>query len=163
MKKVNFQMQDIMILFEIIFLFQIILSATIFATYVLSGSVIDVIKISTITNGINIVIAMIGTAEGARGITKTAISEVGTVSDVPFYKISYIIKILVINIVITLLYILAELYCRFYTDFDIRPEFDIKGMIECVITSFVSYTVCRYGTKVTENIDLSSIPFFKKK
>lgn len=163
MKKINFQMQDIMILFEVVFLFQIILSGIIFASYVLSGAIIDTIQISTITNGLNVVIAMIGTAEGARGITKTAISEVGTVSEVPYYKISYILKILVINIVITILYVLIDLYCRFYIDSDIRPDFSIKGMIECVMTSFISYTVCRYGTKVTENIDLSSVPFFKKK
>lgn len=162
-KKIVFQMQDIIVLFEIVFLLLLSLNTTIFLVYFFKNEVLEMIRLSSITNGINVAITMIATAESARSITKTASTEVGTISQIPKYKIMYMLKVLVICILMTIICVLMTLYCKFYVKLDTIPDFNINGILECSMTAFISYIVCRYGEKVTENIDLSSIPFFKKR
>ena len=160
--KISFKMKDIVILFEIVYLLFISFMMTMFIMHCM-GLPYPNINIKVIATTMNVAIAFIGMAEGARGITKSATTEVGEYSEVPPYKISYLIKLLIFFILITVLSILLTVYCNMYCKTDNIPYFATSELIECIMSNFLSYLFCRYGTKTMENIDLSSIPFFKKK
>ena len=43
------------------------------------------------------------------------------------------------------------------------PDFNANSFVNGLLSNTISYLIARYGDKVAENIDLSSLPFFKKK
>ena len=43
------------------------------------------------------------------------------------------------------------------------PDFNANSFVNGLLSNTLSYLIARYGDKVAENIDLSSLSFFKKK
>ena len=70
-------------------------------------------------------------------------------------------------IIITILSTSFEFVCKFSVQKEIIiskeiPDFAANTFLSALASNAVSYLVARFGSKVTESVDLSSLPIFKK-
>ena len=160
-QKVRFHQKDLKIAFYLIYGFTI---AILIAKFI-SFSFFDVlmnIDISKLAYAMSIFIMFVGVSEGIRSFSKTATETED--APVPAYKLKILLGYLISYGIITLIAVLFEFYTKFkYKGIDtMLPSFAINDFIEGVLTNTVSYTVARFGNKIAEKIDLTSIKFFKK-
>lgn len=158
-----FNMSDIIIIFKIVCLYYIIISFNLVIMYVNNLQYPD-ISLVVFPKAMNTVILGIGISEGTRGFTKSATTDIGNYYRVPSYKISYLIKLLIDFVLIGILLIIFDSYCKNLKLEKVSPNFYESQMLEVSLSCFISYVFCRYGSKTAENIDVSGIAsIFKKK
>lgn len=167
-KKILFAKQkDIFKLFYIIFGFSIIMVTAKFAAFFLFDVNIS-FNVEFLAKALNVCIVIIGLSEGLRSIGSTITSPAGENVVVPAYKLKYLFNYLISFIIITILATLFEFICKFSIQEDIIsakevPEFAANTFLSALASNAVSYLVARFGSKVTESIDLSCLPIFKFK
>lgn len=167
-KKILFAKQkDIFKLFYIIFGFSIIMVTAKFAAFFLFDVNIS-FNVEFLAKALNVCIVIIGLSEGLRSIGSTITSPAGENVGVPAYKLKYLFNYLISFIIITILATLFEFICKFGIQEDIItakevPEFAANTFLSALASNAVSYLVARFGSKVTESIDLSCLPIFKFK
>ena len=167
-KKILFAKQkDIFKLFYIVFGFSIIMVTAKFAAFFLFDVNIS-FNVEFLAKALNICIVIIGLAEGLRSIGSTITSPAGENVEVPAYKLKYLFNYLISFIVITILATLFEFICKFSVQEDIIvakevPEFAANTFLSALASNAVSYLIARFGSKVTESVDLSCLPIFKFK
>lgn len=167
-KKILFAKQkDIFKLFYIVFGFSIIMVTAKFAAFFLFDVNIS-FNVEFLAKALNVCIVIIGLAEGLRSIGSTITSPAGENVEVPAYKLKYLFNYLISFIVITILATLFEFICKFSIQEDIIasqevPEFAANTFLSALASNAVSYLIARFGSKVTESVDLSCLPIFKFK
>ena len=166
-KKIIFLKQkDIFKLFYIVFGFSIVMVTTKFITFFLFDVNIS-FNVEFLAKALNVCIVIIGLAEGMRSIGSTITSPAGENVGVPAYKLKYLFGYLISFIVITILATFFEFICKFSIQEKIiesqeMPDFAANTFLSALASSAVSYLIARFGSKVTESVDLSSLPIFKK-
>jgi hypothetical protein len=167
-KKVLFLKQkDIFKLFYIVFGFSVVMVTAKFLSFFMFEVSIS-FNIEFLAKALNVCIVIIGLAEGMRSIGSTITSPAGENVGVPAYKLKYLFGYLISFIVITILATLFEFICKFSIQEDIIvakevPEFAANTFLSALASNAVSYLIARFGSKVTESIDLSCLPIFKFK
>lgn len=167
-KKILFAKQkDIFKLFYIVFGFSVVMVTAKFAAFFLFDINIS-FNVEFLAKALNICIVIIGLAEGLRSIGSTITSPAGENVEVPAYKLKYLFNYLISFIVITILATLFEFICKFSVQEDIIatrevPEFAANTFLSALASNAVSYLIARFGSKVTESVDLSCLPIFKFK
>lgn len=166
-KKILFLKQkDIFKLFYIVFGFSIIMITAKFLAFFLFDVSIS-FNIEFLAKALNVCIVIIGLAEGMRSIGSTITSPAGENIGVPAYKLKYLFGYLISFIIITILATFFEFICKFSIQEEIIvsqevPDFAANTFLSALASNAVSYLIARFGSKVTESIDLSSLPIFKK-
>ena len=166
-KKVLFAKQkDIFKLFYIVFGFSIVMVTAKFVSFFLFDVSIS-FNIEFLAKALNVCIVIIGLAEGMRSIGSTITSPAGENVGVPAYKLKYLFGYLISFIIITILATFFEFICKFGIQEKIIesrevPDFAANTFLSALASNAVSYLIARFGSKVTESIDLSSLPIFKK-
>ena len=166
-KKVLFAKQkDIFKLFYIVFGFSIVMVTAKFASFFLFDVSIS-FNIEFLAKALNVCIVIVGLAEGMRSIGSTITSPAGENVGVPAYKLKYLFGYLISFIIITILATFFEFICKFSIqekNIESRevPDFAANTFLSALASNAVSYLIARFGSKVTESIDLSSLPIFKK-
>lgn len=166
-KKILFLKQkDIFKLFYIVFGFSIVMIAAKFSAFFLFEVSIS-FNIEFLAKALNVCIVIIGLAEGMRSIGSTITSPAGENVGVPAYKLKYLFGYLISFIIITILATFFEFICKFsiqerIIDSKEIPDFAANTFLSALASNAVSYLIARFGSKVTESIDLSSLPIFKK-
>ena len=166
-KKIIFLKQkDIFKLFYIVFGFSIVMVTTKFITFFLFDVNIS-FNVEFLAKALNVCIVIIGLAEGMRSIGSTITSPAGENVGVPAYKLKYLFGYLISFIVITILATFFEFICKFSIQEKIiesqeMPDFAANTFLSALASNAVSYLIARFGSKVTESVDLSSLPIFKK-
>jgi hypothetical protein len=119
---------------------------------------------------LNAAITLIATAEGLRSFTRSANEPVGECTPVPAYKLryllSYLVSFLVLTGVATYFEIKvsgSEVVNQKTGEILNKPIFAHDQMTQGLLSNFICYLIARYGDKISENIDLSNLSFFKKK
>ena len=115
----------------------------------------------------NVCIVIIGLSEGIRSIGSTITSPSGENVGVPAYKLKYLFGYLISFIIITILSTSFEFVCKFSIQKEIIiskeiADFAANTLLSALASNAVSYLIARFGSKVTESVDLSSLPIFKK-
>ena len=166
-KKILFLKQkDIFKLFYIVFGFSIVMIAAKFSAFFLFEVSIS-FNIEFLAKALNVCIVIIGLAEGMRSIGSTITSPAGENVGVPAYKLKYLFGYLISFIIITILATFFEFICKFSIQEEIIvsqeiPDFAANTFLSALASNAVSYLIARFGSKVTESVDLSSLPIFKK-
>ena len=166
-KKILFLKQkDIFKLFYIVFGFSVVMITAKFLSFFIFDVSIS-FNIEFLAKALNVCIVIIGLAEGMRSIGSTITSPAGENIGVPAYKLKYLFGYLISFIIITILATLFEFICKFSIQEEIIisqdiPDFAANTFLSALASNAVSYLVARFGSKVTESIDLSSLPIFKK-
>lgn len=166
-KKILFLKQkDIFKLFYIVFGFSIVMITAKFLSFFIFDVSIS-FNIEFLAKALNVCIVIIGLAEGMRSIGSTITSPAGENVGVPAYKLKYLFGYLISFIIITILATFFEFICKFGIQEEIIdskeiPDFAANTFLSALASNAVSYLVARFGSKVTESIDLSSLPIFKK-
>ncbi len=166
-KKVLFLKQkDIFKLFYIVFGFSIVMVTAKFLSFFMFDVSIS-FNIEFLAKALNVCIVIIGLAEGMRSIGSTITSPAGENVGVPAYKLKYLFGYLISFIVITILATFFEFICKFSIQEEIIisqeiPDFAANTFLSALASNAVSYLIARFGSKVTESIDLSGLPIFKK-
>jgi len=166
-KKILFLKQkDIFKLFYIVFGFSIVMITAKFLSFFIFDVSIS-FNIEFLAKALNVCIVIIGLAEGMRSIGSTITSPAGENVGVPAYKLKYLFGYLISFIIITILATFFEFVCKFSIQEEIIdskeiPDFAANTFLSALASNAVSYLVARFGSKVTESIDLSSLPIFKK-
>ena len=124
-------------------------------------------NIEFLAKALNVCIVIIGLSEGIRSIGSTITSPSGENIGVPAYKLKYLFGYLISFIIITILSTSFEFVCKFSIQKEIIiskeiPDFAANTFLSALASNAVSYLVARFGSKVTESVDLSSLPIFKK-
>jgi hypothetical protein len=119
---------------------------------------------------LNAAITIIATSEGLRSFTRSINEPVGECSPVPAYKLRYLLSYLLSFIVLTAVSTVftinvekADIVNKTTGELLIKPEFAHDEMTTGLLSNFICYLIARYGDKISENIDLSNLSFFKKK
>jgi hypothetical protein len=119
---------------------------------------------------LNIAITIIGMSEGIRSFTKSSTQRVGESTPVPAYKLRYLLSYILSFVVLTIISIVfhirvsqVDIYDRNTQQLLEKPDFAYDAMSVGLLSNFVCYLIARYGDKVSENIDLSSLKFFNVK
>jgi hypothetical protein len=119
---------------------------------------------------LNVGITIIGSAEGLRSFTKSSTQCVGESTPVPAYKLRYLLSYIVSFIILTgvaLYFHIKVSHLNIINDKTqellTKPNFAYDQMMSGLLSNFICYLVARYGNKISENIDLSDLKFFKKK
>lgn len=166
-KKILYLKQkDIFKLFYIVFGFSIVMVTAKFLSFFMFEVSIS-FNIEFLAKALNICIVIIGLAEGMWSIGSTITSPAGENVGVPAYKLKYLFGYLISFIIITILATFFEFVCKFSIQEEIIvsqdiPDFAANTFLSALASNAVSYLVARFGSKVTESIDLSSLPIFKK-
>lgn len=166
-KKVLFLKQkDIFKLFYIVFGFSVVMVTAKFLSFFMFEVSIS-FNIEFLAKALNVCIVIIGLAEGMRSIGSTITSPVGENVGVPAYKLKYLFGYLISFIIITILATFFEFICKFSIQEEIIisqeiPDFAANTFLSALASNAVSYLIARFGSKVTESIDLSGLPIFKK-
>lgn len=166
-KKILFAKQkDIFKLFYIVFGFSIVMVTAKFAAFFLFDVSIS-FNIEFLAKALNVCIVIIGLAEGMRSIGSTITSPAGENIGVPAYKLKYLFGYLISFIIITILATFFEFICKFSIQEEIIvsqevPDFAANTFLSALASNAVSYLIARFGSKVTESVDLSGLPIFKK-
>lgn len=166
-KKILFiKQKDIFKLFYIVFGFSIVMITAKFLSFFIFDVSIS-FNIEFLAKSLNICIVIIGLSEGIRSIGSTITSPAGENIGVPAYKLKYLFGYLISFIIITILSTSFEFACKFSIQKEIIiskeiPDFAANTFLSALVSNAVSYLVARFGSKVTESVDLSSLPIFKK-
>ncbi len=165
-KALFLKQKDIFKLFYIVFGFSIVMVTAKFLSFFMFEVSIS-FNIEFLAKALNVCIVIIGLAEGMRSIGSTITSPAGENVGVPAYKLKYLFGYLISFIVITILATLFEFICKFSIQEEIIiaqevPDFAANTFLSALASNAVSYLIARFGSKVTESIDLSSLPIFKK-
>jgi hypothetical protein len=119
---------------------------------------------------LNAAITIIATAEGLRSFTKSVNEPIGECTPVPAYKLRYLLSYLLSFIVLTAVSTIftinvgkIDITNRATGELLIKPKFAHDEMTTGLLSNFICYLIARYGDKISENIDLSNLSFFKKK
>jgi hypothetical protein len=167
-EQVSWKNKDIFFLFYLIVLITSIIMAIQYYAY-LHGIYIQ-FTLENFARTLNIGITMIGTAEGLRSFTKSSTQKVGESSPVPAYKLRYLLSYIISFIILTTMAIIfhiqvsnTEIVNKITQEVMPRPNFAYDQMTYGLLSNFVCYLIARYGDKLSENIDLSDLKFFKKK
>ena len=167
-KKILFTKQkDIFKLFYITFAFAMVMLFVKFCCFFLFGIIVS-IDLNSIATALNVCIVLIGLSEGVRSIGATLTLSSGENSPVPAYKLKYLFGYLVSFIIITIVATSFEFISKFcqnehIIDLEEIPDFASNKFQNALISNVISYLVARFGSKITESVDLSSLPFFKHK
>lgn len=154
--------KDIKRLFYFVWIFTFVMMTAKFITYFLFDTLID-IDISKLANTLNLIIVVIGITEGTRSITKTLEESAGEEIPVPAYKLKILFGYLIAFAVISIIAILFDFFVKATCEEgSIIPQFNTNDFTSGLFSNTIAYLIARYGSKVTESIDLSSIPFLKK-
>jgi hypothetical protein len=166
--KVSWQNKDIFGLFYFITCIALILMTVQYVAY-FKGIEIQ-FTLENFAKTLNVAITIIGMSEGIRSFTKTSTQCVGESTPVPAYKLRYLLSYILSFVILTLLSIVfhihvnqVDIYNRHTQELLVKPNFAYDQMTLGLLSNFVCYLIARYGDKVSENIDLSSLSFFKKK
>jgi hypothetical protein len=165
LKKSKLNHKDILKLFYFVYIFTFLLLVAKFVSFVFFKIYID-IDMSKLANTLNASIIFIGSAEGIRSIMYTAREEVGKSVSVPAYKLKFLFGYLISFAIITIAAVVFEFFVKYKfnsLEIDKIPNFNANDFINGLLSNTLSYLVARYGDKVTSNIDLSNLPFFKRK
>lgn len=158
--------KDIFKLFYIVFGFSIVMITAKFLSFFIFNISIS-FNIEFLAKALNVCIVIIGLSEGIRSIGSTITSPSGENIGVPAYKLKYLFGYLISFIIITILSTSFEFVCKFSIQKEIIiskeiPDFAANTFLSALASNAVSYLVARFGSKVTESVDLSSLPIFKK-
>ena len=152
---------DIFKLFFFVYIFALVIMVGEFVTYLISGKILD-IDLSKFAITLNVAIVFIGSAEGIRSFAKTATSDDS--QPVPAYKLKYLFTYLISFAVITIIALGFECVIKVkFKDAVSIPNFCSNQFVDGLLSNTIAYLIARYGNKVAENIDLTNLPFFKKK
>lgn len=165
LKKSKLNHKDILKLFYFVYIFAFLLLVAKFVSFVFFNIYID-IDMSKLANTLNASIIFIGSAEGIRSIMYTAREEVGKSVSVPAYKLKFLFGYLISFAIITISAVVFEFIVKYKfnsLEFDKIPNFNANDFINGLLSNTLSYLIARYGDKITSNIDLSNLPFFKRK
>lgn len=164
-ERLAFRSRDISILFQSLALFTIAIMGVQFICWYSRGITLD-IDIIKFANVLNVAIVFIGCSEGIRSFCKTATEEVGVSSPVPAYKLRYLLKYMIVFVLISVYALILEYYCKTYpvnnTTYS-RPIFAGDSLLSGLLSNVIAYLMARFGSKLSSEIDLSSLTFFKRK
>ena len=157
--------KDILKLFYFVYIFTFLLLIAKFVSFIFFNVYID-IDMSKLANTLNAFIIFVGSAEGIRSIMSTAREKVGVSVSVPAYKLKFLFGYLISFAIITIASVIFEFFIKYKfnnLEFNKIPNFNANDFINGLLSNTLSYLVARYGNKVTSNIDLSNLSFFKRK
>jgi hypothetical protein len=166
--EVSWKNRDIFCLFYLLVLVTFIIMVVQYNAY-FQGIVIQ-FTLENFAKTLNVGITLIGTAEGIRSFTKSSTQKVGESSPVPPYKLRYLLSYIISFMVLTAVAIFfhikvneVEILDKYTQEVVQRPDFAYDQMTFGLLSNFVCYLIARYGDKLSENIDLSELTFFKKR
>lgn len=157
--------KDILKLFYFVYIFTFLLLIAKFVSFIFFNVYID-IDMSKLANTLNAFIIFVGSAEGIRSIMSTAREKVGVSVSVPAYKLKFLFGYLISFAIITIVAVIFEFFIKYKfnsLEFNKIPNFNANDFINGLLSNTLSYLVARYGNKITSNIDLSNLSFFKHK
>jgi hypothetical protein len=167
-ENVSWRNKDIFALFYFITIIALGLMTTQYIAY-LKGIEIQ-FTLENFAKTLNIAITLIGMSEGIRSFTKSSTQCVGECTPVPAYKLRYLLSYILSFVVLTIISIIfhiqvnqIDIYNSKTHELLAKPDFAYDQMTLGLLSNFVCYLIARYGDKVSENIDLSSLSFFSKK
>ena len=156
--------KDILKLFYFVYIFTFLTLITKFVAFFLFDIVID-LDLTKLANTLNVAIVFIGSAEGIKSFTMSLGKQLGESTGVPAYKLKYLFGYLISFAIITITAVFSEILVKLVIEdpgVEI-PEFNANSFVNGMLSNTIAYLIARYGNKVAEGIDLSSLPFFKKK
>ena len=161
-KKLNHK--DILKLFYFVYIFAFICLLVKFIAFFLFDIVID-LDLSKLANTLNVAIVFIGSAEGIKAFTTSLSEQLGESTGVPAYKLKYLFGYLVSFAIITITAVFSEILVKLVIEDPTTeiPDFNANSFVNGLLSNTIAYLMARYGNKVAEGIDLSSLPFFKRK
>ena len=161
MDKVKTGMKDITRLFGFIYIFTLLLLIAKFCVWFFFGVMIN-IDLDKLAICLNLFIVIVGTAEGFRSVMKTAVNDESM--PVPAYKLKFLFKFLVSFVALTIVAVALEVATKIVVTQpnSIIPNYSTDELLNGVISNVIAYLLARYGNKVSESIDLSSVRLFKK-
>lgn len=156
--------RDILKLFYFVYAFTFMCLLVKFTAFFMFDIVID-LDLTKLANTLNIAIVFIGSAEGIKAFATTLGKQIGESAGVPAYKLKYLFGYLVAFAIITATAVFSEILVKLVIEDPNTeiPDFNANSFVNGLLSNTISYLIARYGDKVAENIDLSSLPFFKKK
>ena len=156
--------KDILKLFYFVYAFTFICLLVKFTAFFMFDIVID-LDLTKLANTLNVAIVFIGSAEGLKALTTSLGKQIGESTRVPAYKLKYLFGYLVAFAIITITAVFSEILVKLVIENPNTeiPDFNANSFVNGLLSNTMSYLIARYGDKVAENIDLSSLPFFKKK
>jgi hypothetical protein len=164
----SWQNKDIFFLFYLVVLITFILMVVQYIAYC-NGVEIQ-FTLDNFAKTLNTGITIIGTAEGLRSFTKSSSQCVGESTPVPAYKLKYLLSYILSFILLTAVAIILhtkvshlEIINEKTQELIRKPDFAYDSMTNGLLSNFICYLIARYGNKISENIDLSDLKFFKKK
>jgi uncharacterized protein YoxC len=168
MENVSWRNKDIFCLFYFITAIALILMTVQYIAY-FKGVEIQ-FTLENFAKTLNVAITIIGISEGIRSFTKSSTQEVGESTPVPAYKLRYLLSYILSFVILTLISIIfhlhvnqVDVYNKTTNELLAKPDFAYDQMTLGLLSNFVCYLIARYGDKISENIDLSDLSFFKKK
>lgn len=124
------------------------------------------IELKKLADTLNAAIVFIGSAEGIKSFTLSVGKEIGESAAVPAYKLKYLFSYLTAFTVITIFAVVGEFILKYTTDqalLESIPDLNANDFLNGLLSNTIAYLIARYGNKIAEDIDLSSLSFFKKK
>ena len=124
------------------------------------------IELKKLADTLNAAIVFIGSAEGIKAFTLSIGEGIGKSTAVPAYKLKYLFGYLISFSIITIVSVACEFVLKYATDSEIIneiPDLNANDFLNGLLSNTIAYLIARYGNKVAEDIDLSNLPFFKKK
>jgi hypothetical protein len=167
-ENVSWKNKDIFFIFYLVVLITLSLMVIQFVAY-LRGIYIQ-FALEDFAKTLNIGITLIASAEGLRSFTKSATEAIGESTPVPAYKLKYLLSYLISFIILTATATVfkikvssVEIIQQSTGEILNKPYFGHDQMTTGILSNFIGYLIARYGDKISENIDLSELKFFKKK
>lgn len=156
---------DVFLMFYgIVFVTMVIMTATIIS-FAMFGFDIG-INLEKFASALNIAIIFISGAEGFRGFASSASQPIGECTPVPAYKLKYLMSYEFAFLFLAAASYASQMYCyklaQTMPNVTI-PKFATDKFFDGLLSNFIGYLVARFGSKVATDVDLSSIPFFKRK
>ena len=161
-KTLKLHQKDILKLFYFVYAFTFISMIAKFISFKFFNVLIS-IDLSRLATTLNIAIVFIGCAEGIRSFTLSLGESVGESTAVPAYKLKFLFSYLISFAIITIVAVAFEFIVKMgHPEVEI-PDFSANDFLNGLISNTLSYFIARYGNKIAEGIDLSSLQLFKKK
>ena len=158
---ISLHQKDIFHLFFLVSFFTLGMLVFKFVMYFLKGIIIN-IDLSKFAMMLNITISFVGSSEGLRSIIKSVGSRVGSSTPVPAYKLQFLFKYLLTFMFLTVLSLVFECIVKLSAEEGTpTPDFCANSFTNGIETSVISYLIARFGSKVSDGIDLSSFRIFK--
>ncbi len=157
--------KDIFKLFYFVYAFTFICLAFKFVSFFCFNISIN-IELKKLADTLNAAIVFIGSAEGIKSFTLSLGKEIGESASVPAYKLKYLFDYLTAFTVITIFAVAGEFILKYTTDqalLENITDSNDNDFLNGLLSNTIAYLIARYGNKIAEDIDLSSLSFFKKK